>query len=178
MDEAFVHVRELLPGDAIITYGAGNYSGWATRFLPTHSFPSALGPRNGSMGFGIPAAVAAGLVHPERTIFSIAGDGCFLMNGQELATAVQYGIDLTVIVNDNSVYGTIRGHQDRDYPGRAVGTSLRNPDFAAMAQAFGGLGLRVERTADFRDAFAAALAHEGLSLVHCITDPAIRSSRP
>ncbi len=178
MDEAFVHVRQLLPGDAIITYGAGNYSGWATRFLPTHSFPSALGPRNGSMGFGIPAAVAAGLVHPERTIFSIAGDGCFLMNGQELATAVQYGVNLTVIVNDNSVYGTIRGHQDRDYPGRAVGTALQNPDFAALAAAFGGLGLRVERTADFREAFAAALAHEGLALVHCITDPAIRASRP
>lgn len=177
MDEAFVHVRELLPGDAIITYGAGNYAGWATRFLPTHSFPSALGPRNGSMGFGIPAAVAAGLVHPERTIFSIAGDGCFLMNGQELATAVQYGVNLTVVVNDNSVYGTIRGHQDRDYPGRAVGTALQNPDFAALATAYGGLGLRVERTEDFRAAFAAALAHEGLALVHCITDPAVRSAR-
>ncbi|WP_211978138.1 thiamine pyrophosphate-dependent enzyme [Brevibacterium sp. W7.2] len=177
MDEAFTHVRELLPEDAIVTYGAGNFSGWATRFLPTHSFPSALGPRNGSMGFGVPAAVAAGLVAPDRTIFCIAGDGDFLMNGQELATAAQYGIDLTIVVNDNSVYGTIRGHQDRDYPGRATGTALDNPDFAAMATAFGGLGIRVERTADFREAFAAALDHRGPALVHCVTDPAIRGAR-
>ncbi|HJA61837.1 MAG TPA: acetolactate synthase, partial [Candidatus Brevibacterium intestinavium] len=133
MDEAFVHVRQLLPEDAIITYGAGNFSGWATRFLPAHGFPSALGPRNGSMGFGLPAAVAAGLVHPERSVFCITGDGDFLMNGQEMATAAQYGLDITVVVNDNSVYGTIRGHQDREYPGRATATALENPDFAAMA---------------------------------------------
>lgn len=177
MDEAFSHVRELLPADAIITYGAGNFSGWATRFLPTHGFPSALGPRNGSMGFGLPAAVAAGLVAPDRTVFCISGDGDFLMNGQELATAAQYGVDLTIVVNDNSVYGTIRGHQDRDYPGRATGTTLENPDFAAMATAFGGLGIRVERTEDFREAFAAALNHRGPALVHCITDPAIRGAR-
>src|SRR5699024_5212465 len=177
MDEAFVHVRQLLDEDAIITYGAGNFSGWATRFLPTHRFPSALGPRNGSMGFGLPAAVAAGLVHPERPVFCITGDGDFLMNGQEMATAAQYGLDITVVVNDNSVYGTIRGHQDREYPGRATATALENPDFAAMARAFGGLGIRVERTADFRDAFERALAHKGLSLVHCLTDPSIRGAR-
>ena len=177
MDEAFVHVKELLPDNAIITYGAGNFSGWATRFLPTHGFPSALGPRNGSMGFGLPAAVAAGLVHPERPVFCIAGDGDFLMNGQELATAAQYGVNLTVVVNDNSVYGTIRGHQDREYPGRATGTALSSPDFAAMATAFGGMGLTVERTADFRDAFEKALAHEGPALVRCLTDPAIRGAR-
>lgn len=177
MDEAFTHVRELLPADAIITYGAGNFSGWATRFLPTHGFPSALGPRNGSMGFGLPAAVAAGLVAPDRTVFCIAGDGDFLMTGQELATAVQYGVDVTIVINDNSVYGTIRGHQDRDYPGRATGTTLENPDFAAMATAFGGLGIRVERTEDFREAFAAALAHRGPAIVHCITDSAIRGPR-
>lgn len=177
MDEAFAHIRDLLPDDAISTYGAGNFSGWATRFLPTHGFPSALGPRNGSMGFGLPAAVAAGLVHPDRTVFCIAGDGDFLMNGQEMATAVQYGANITVVVNDNSVYGTIRGHQDREYPGRATATGLENPDFAAMAQAFGGLGIRVERTEDFRDAFSRALEHEGLSLVHCVTDPAIRGAR-
>ena len=177
MDEAFVHVQELLAEDAIITYGAGNFSGWATRFLPTHGFPSALGPRNGSMGFGLPAAVAAALVHPERSVFCIAGDGDFLMNGQEMATAVQYGADLTVVLNDNSVYGTIRGHQDREYPGRATATALQNPDFAAMATAFGGLGIRVERTEDFRDAFQRALEHKGLSLVHCITDPSVRGAR-
>ncbi|UVI36858.1 thiamine pyrophosphate-dependent enzyme [Brevibacterium spongiae] len=177
MDEAFVHVKDLLPENAIVTYGAGNFSGWATRFLPTHGFPSALGPRNGSMGFGLPAAVAAALVHPERPVFCIAGDGDFLMNGQEMATAVQHGADITVVVNDNSVYGTIRGHQDREYPGRAVATALQNPDFAAMATAFGGLGIRVERTQDFRDAFDRALKHKGLSLVHCITDPDVRGAR-
>ena len=177
MDEAFVHVKALLPENAIITYGAGNFSGWATRFLPTHGFPSALGPRNGSMGFGLPAAVAAGLVHPERAVFCITGDGDFLMTGQELATAVQYGVNLTIVVNDNSVYGTIRGHQDREYPGRATATALHNPDFAAMATAFGALGLKVERTEDFREAFDAALAHEGPALVHCITDPSIRGAR-
>lgn len=177
MDEAFAHVKALLPENAIITYGAGNFSGWATRFLPTHGFPSALGPRNGSMGFGLPAAVAAGLVHPERAVFCITGDGDFLMNGQELATAAQYGVNLTIVVNDNSVYGTIRGHQDREYPGRASATALRNPDFAAMATAFGGLGLTVERTEDFREAFETALAHEGPALVHCITDPNVRGAR-
>ena len=129
------------------------------------------------MGFGLPAAVAAALVHPERSVFCIAGDGDFLMNGQEMATAVQYGADITVVLNDNSVYGTIRGHQDREYPGRATATALQNPDFAAMATAFGGLGIRVERTEDFRDAFERALEHKGLSLVHCITDPAVRGAR-
>jgi acetolactate synthase-1/2/3 large subunit len=177
MDEAFVQVKDLLPDNAIITYGAGNFSGWATRFLPTHGFPSALGPRNGSMGFGLPAAVAAGLVHPDRPVFCIAGDGDLLMTGQEMATAVQHGADITVVVNDNSVYGTIRGHQDREYPGRATATALKNPDFATMATAFGGLGIRVERSADFRDAFAAALEHKGLSLVHCLTDPDVRGAR-
>lgn len=177
MDEAFIHVRDLLPDNALITYGAGNFSGWATRFLPSHGFPSVLGPRNGSMGFGLPAAVAAGLVHPERAVFCIAGDGDFLMNGQEMATAVQYGADITVVVNDNSVFGTIRGHQDREYPGRATATALQNPDFAAMATAFGGLGIRVERTEDFRDTFARALEHKGLSLVHCTTDPSVRRAR-
>src|SRR5699024_8353614 len=120
MDEAFVHVRQLLPEDAIITYGAGNFSGWATRFLPAHGFPSALGRRNGSMGFGLPAAVAAGHVDHEWSVFCITGDGDFLMNWQEMATAAQYGLDITVVVNDNSVYGTIRCHQDSEYPGRAT----------------------------------------------------------
>lgn len=110
-------------------------------------------------------------------MFCIAGDGDFLMNGQELATAAQYGVNLTVVVNDNSVYGTIRGHQDREYPGRATGTSLSSPDFAALATAFGGMGLTVERTEDFRDAFEKALAHKGPALVRCLTDPAIRGAR-
>lgn len=177
MDTAFGEVRRLLPDDAIITYGAGNYSGWAARYLPVHSFPSALGPRNGAMGFGMPAAVAAALVSPDRPVLAVAGDGCFLMNGQEFATAVAHGLNITVIVNDNSVYGTIVGHQERDYPGRPEGTGLKNPDFAAYANAFGGAGFSVTRTEDFAGAFEAALNHPGPALVHVRTDPTIRFTR-
>lgn len=177
MDVAFGHIRELLPDDAIITYGAGNHSGWAARYLPVHGFPSALGPRNGSMGYGVPAAVAASLVHPERTVFSIAGDGCFMMNGQEFSTAVANGSNLVIVVNDNGVYGTIKGHQEKFYPGRPSGTALQNPDFAAFAQAYGGFGVRVERTEDFRAAFEQALAYEGPAIVHCLTDPEVRFTR-
>ncbi|WP_349829205.1 thiamine pyrophosphate-dependent enzyme [Brevibacterium litoralis] len=177
MDAAFAQVRDLLPTDAIITYGAGNHSGWAARYLPVHEFPSALGPRNGSMGYGVPAAVAAALVFPERTVFSIAGDGCFMMNGQEFATAVQHGANVTIVVNDNSVYGTIRGHQQKHYPGRQSGTALQNPDFAAFARACGGFGARVERTEDFREAFEEALSYEGPAIVHCLTDPEVRFTR-
>lgn len=178
MDLAFGSIAEQLPADAIIAYGAGNHTGWAARFLPVHRFPSALGPRNGSMGFGVPATVAAALVHPERTVFSIAGDGCFMMNGQEFSTAVNEGANLTIVINDNSRYGTIVAHQEREYPGRPSGTTLGNPDFAAWARSFGGFGVRVERTADFAQAFAEALAHDGPAIVHCITDPDIRTSRP
>ncbi|MFL0576442.1 thiamine pyrophosphate-dependent enzyme [Brevibacterium luteolum] len=177
MDTAFGEVRRLLPDDAIITYGAGNYSGWASRYLPVHSFPSVLGPRNGAMGFGMPAAVAAALVCPDRPVLAVAGDGCFLMNGQEFATAVAHDLNITVIINDNSVYGTIVGHQERDYPGRPEGTGLKNPDFAAYANAFGGVGFSVSRTEDFAGAFEAALNHPGPALVHVRTDPAIRFTR-
>lgn len=176
-DVAFGIIRDQLPANAIITYGAGNHSGWASRYLPTHSYPSVLGPRNGAMGFGIPAAVAAALVCPQRTVFSVAGDGCFLMNGQEFGTAVAQRLNITVLVDDNSVYGTIMGHQDREYPGRPSGTALNNPDFAAYARAFGGYGVRVDRTEDFAKAFAAALAFDGPALVHIVTDPTVRGPR-
>ncbi|GAA4283182.1 thiamine pyrophosphate-binding protein [Brevibacterium daeguense] len=178
MDAAFGAIREQLPEDAIITYGAGNHTGWALRYLPVHRFPSALGPRNGSMGFGVPAAVAAGFVHPERKVFSISGDGDFMMNGQEFSTAVTAGLDLTIVINDNSVFGTIVGHQERDYPGRPSGTRLGNPDFAQWARSFGAFGVRVERTEDFAAAFAEALAHPGPAIVHALTDPEVRFTRP
>ncbi|MYM19680.1 acetolactate synthase [Brevibacterium sp. 5221] len=177
LDVAFASVRELLPDDAVIAYGAGNHSGWASRYLPTHGPASLLGPRNGAMGFGVPAAVAAALVFPDRKVFSIAGDGCFMMNGQEFATAVAHGLDITIIVDDNSVYGTIVGHQEREYPNRPSGTGLQNPDFAEYARAFGGFGIRVERTADFRDAFAQALDYPGPAIVHAIVDPEVRTTR-
>lgn len=178
MDLAFAAIREQLPDDAIIAYGAGNHTGWAARFLPVHGFPSVLGPRNGSMGFGVPAAVAAALVHPERTVFSIAGDGCFMMNGQEFSTAMNEGANLTIVINDNSRYGTIVAHQEREYPGRPSGTNLGNPDFGAWARSFGGFGVQVTRTEDFAAAFAQALAHPGPAIVHALTDPDIRTSRP
>jgi acetolactate synthase-1/2/3 large subunit len=177
MDEAFVHVQDLLPDDAIITYGAGNFSGWATRFLPTHGFPSALGPRNGSMGFGLPAAVAAGLVHPERSVFCIAGDGDFLMNGQEMATAVQYGStspSCSTTTRSTARSAAIRTANTRAGPPPRrcrTRTSLRWPRPSA------GSASASRATEDFRDAFERALAHKGLSLVHCITDPAVRGAR-
>ena len=133
-----------LPEDALITFGAGNHTSWAQRYFPTNTFPSVLGVRNGSMGYSIPAAVAASLVAPERTIISIAGDGEFLMNGQELATAVQEGGRFLVIVMDNGEYGTIVSHQERTYPGRPSGTALKNPDFAALATALGAHGERID----------------------------------
>lgn len=177
MDLAFETIRRHLPEDAILAYGAGNHTGWAVRYLHTHSFPSVVAPRNGSMGFGIPAAVAAALVHPERPVFSIAGDGCFLMNGQEFSTAVNEGVNITVVINDNSVYGTIVAHQEKHYPGRPSATSLGNPDFAAWARSFGAFGVRVERTEDFEAAFVQALQHPGPAIVHALTDPAVRVPR-
>jgi acetolactate synthase-1/2/3 large subunit len=122
------------------------------------------------MGYGVPAAVGAKRVFPERTVVAFAGDGCFLMNGQEFATAVQYGLPIVVIVVDNGMYGTIRMHQEREYPGRISATALRNPDFAAYAQAFGGHGERVERTEDFAPALARALASGLPSILHCVVD--------
>ncbi|WGW11109.1 thiamine pyrophosphate-binding protein [Saxibacter everestensis] len=174
LEAAMAVVRERMQRDAIITYGAGNHAVWAQRFLPTHGFPSALGPRNGAMGFGVPAAIAAGLVFPERQVLSVAGDGCFLMNGQELATAVGYGAKIIVLIVDNGCYGTIRLHQERDYPGRPSGTSLTNPDFAELAKSYGAFGARVETTAQFEDAFVKALAADGPAVLHLLTDPAVR----
>ncbi|HMR30980.1 MAG TPA: thiamine pyrophosphate-binding protein [Geminicoccaceae bacterium] len=171
MAEVMAHLGARLPEDAIVTNGAGNYAVWATRFRVFRHYRSQLAPTSGSMGYGLPAAVAAAAVHPDRTVVCFAGDGCFLMTGQELATAVQYGLKLLVLVVNNGMYGTIRMHQEREYPSRVSGTELRNPDFAALARAYGAFGARVERTADFPAALDEALAFDGPSLIELVLDP-------
>ncbi|MGQ0546957.1 MAG: thiamine pyrophosphate-binding protein [Betaproteobacteria bacterium] len=164
-------LSEHLPEDAIVAGGAGNFAGWLHRHFRYKGFRTQLGPGNGSMGYGFPAAVAAKLVHPERPVVAICGDGDFLMNGQELATAVQYGAAFVALVVNNGLYGTIRMHQEREYPGRVYGTELRNPDFAAYARACGGHGETVERTEDFAPAFERAAASGKPALVELSIDP-------
>lgn len=164
-------LRERLPEDAIVTNGAGNFSVWPHRFLPSTRFGTQLGPTNGAMGYGLPAAIAAKLREPGRTVVAFTGDGDFLMTGQELATAVQHGAAILVLVFNNGMYGTIRMHQERAYPARVVGTALENPDFAALARAFGAHGAAVEQTAEFEPALDRALATGGPALVELRTDP-------
>ncbi len=164
-------LRERLPADAIVANGAGNYAIWPGRFFRFRGFDTQLAPTSGSMGYGVPAAIGAKRLDPSRTVVAFAGDGCFLMTGQDFATAVQYGLAVIVIVVDNAMYGTIRMHQERAYPGRVSGTALRNPDFAAYARAFGGHGETVERTEDFPDAFARAEASGLPAILHLKVDP-------
>ncbi|OZI68082.1 thiamine pyrophosphate-binding protein [Bordetella genomosp. 1] len=173
--EVVTWLRDRLPADAIICNGAGNYAGWLHRHHRFHRHATQLAPTSGSMGYGVPAAVMAKRQLPERVVVAFAGDGCFLMNGQEFATAVQYDAPIIVVVVDNSQYGTIRMHQERDYPGRVVATQLTNPDFAAMAVAFGGHGERVDTTAQFAPAFERALASGKPAILHCKLDPRAQS---
>ncbi|HEY7643714.1 MAG TPA: thiamine pyrophosphate-binding protein [Hyphomicrobiales bacterium] len=164
-------LRDRLPADAIVTNGAGNYAGWLHRYFRFRQFGTQLAPTSGSMGYGVPAAIMAKRQHPDRVTVAFAGDGCFLMNGQEFATAVQHGIPVVVIVIDNGMYGTIRMHQQKLYPGRVSATNLVNPDFVAYAKAFGGHGERVERTEEFAPAFERALASGKPAILHCLLDP-------
>jgi acetolactate synthase-1/2/3 large subunit len=164
-------LSDRLPENTIVAGGAGNFAGWLHRHFRYKGFRSQLGPSNGSMGYGFPAAVAAKLVHPERPVLAVCGDGDFLMNGQELATAVQYDAAFVALVVNNGQYGTIRMHQEREYPGRVFGTGLRNPDFAAYARAFGGHGETVERTEDFAAAFERASASGKPALIELKIDP-------
>jgi acetolactate synthase I/II/III large subunit len=166
-----VWLRENLPADAIICNGAGNYAAWIHRFFRMRRFGQHVAPTAGSMGFGVPAAVAMKRLYRERTIVCVAGDGDFLMNGQEFATAVQYDLPFTVLVADNGIYGTIRMHQEREYPGRISATELRNPDFCAYARAFGGFGASVERTEDFPQAFKDAQASGKPAIIRLKIDP-------
>ena len=151
-------VSQMLPEDGIVTNGAGNYAAFVHRYFEYKRYRTQLAPTSGSMGYGLPAAIAAKLAHPTRAVVNFQGDGCFLMTGQELATAVQYALPIVTVVANNGVYGTIRMHQERDYPNRVVGTTLVNPDFAAYARSFGAEGFTVEATKDFAPAFEQALS--------------------
>ena len=171
MGEVMAWLRGRLPDDATITNGAGNFSIWGHRFYEFRRYGTQLAPQSGAMGYGVPAAIAAKLVHPERIVVCIAGDGDFSMTGQELVTAVQYDAPIVVLVVDNGMLGTIRMHQERHFPGRVSGTDLVNPDFAALARAYGGHGERVERAEDFPAAFERALEAGVPAVLHLVVDP-------
>ena len=168
---AITWLRERLPRDAVICNGAGNFATWVHRYYRFRAFGTQLAPTSGSMGYGLPAAVMAKRSRPDRIVVALAGDGDVMMTVQEFATAVQYGIAIVVVVLDNGMYGTIRMHQEREYPGRVSATDLRNPDFAALARACGGHGERVERTEDFAPAFERSLASGTAAMIHCLVDP-------
>jgi acetolactate synthase I/II/III large subunit len=158
LGEIMAQLRAHLPNDAILTNGAGNYAIWLHRHFAYRHYRSQLAPTSGAMGYGVPAAIAAKAMYPERAVVALAGDGCFMMAGQELATAMQYGLNVIFIVVNNGHYGTIRMHQERHYPERTHGTGLTNPDFAAFARSFGAHGETVERTADFLPALERSMA--------------------
>ncbi len=171
MGEVMAHLREVLPPDTVFCNGAGNFATWVHRFWPFRGFGTQLAPTSGSMGYGMPAGVAAKRHDPARTVVVFAGDGDFLMHGQEFATAVQYGLGVVVVLLDNAMYGTIRMHQEREYPGRVSATALVNPDFAAYARAFGGHGETVRETAEFAPALERARASGKPAILHCLIDP-------
>ncbi|MDB5526384.1 MAG: thiamine pyrophosphate-binding protein [Rhizobium sp.] len=160
-----------LPDDAIMTNGAGNYATWVHRFHRFRTFSTQAAPASGTMGYGLPAAVAAKAMFPNREVVCFAGDGCFMMHGQEFATAIRYDLPIIVVIVNNGIYGTIRMHQERDYPDRVSGTGLTNPDFASYARAFGGHGEKVEKTADFADAYLRARASGKPSIIEVTLDP-------
>ncbi|CAA7626107.1 thiamine pyrophosphate-dependent enzyme [Magnetospirillum sp. SS-4] len=177
MGQVMEELEARLPADAIICTGAGNYTGWPQRFHRFHHYRSQLAPTNGSMGYGLPAALAAKAKFPDRTVVAFAGDGCFLMTAQELATARLHGLAPLVIVIDNGMYGTIRMHQEASHPGRALATDLANPDFAALARSYGAWAATVEHTHDFVPALEQALAAETLALLHLRLDPEAITTR-
>ena len=171
VSQILTYLRERLPAETIFTNGAGNYTAWCHRFYEFSIPRTQVAPLNGTMGYGVPASIAAKVVHPDRIVISVAGDGCFLMNGQELATAIHYGLNIIFIVINNNMYGTIRMHQEQRYPGRILGTTLTNPDFAAYAQAFGAYGEVVTTTEDFPAAFERAVKAERPALLELQVDP-------
>lgn len=174
---AVIRIRDRMPRDTIVTSGAGNYTGWVHKYWPFETWRSQLAPTSGSMGYGVPAAVAAKLAAPGREVVCFAGDGCFMMNGQEMASAVQHGARILYVVVNNGMYGTIRMHQEREFPRRVFGTDLHNPDFAALATAYGLHGERVERLTDLDAALDRALAAPSGALIELITDPQVISVR-
>jgi acetolactate synthase-1/2/3 large subunit len=171
MAKVIGHLQRVLPENAILTNGAGNYTAWIHRYFQFGHWRTQLAPTSGAMGYGVPAGIAAAIAFPGRTVVSINGDGCFLMYGQELATAVRYGVAPIFLVVNNGMYGTIRMHQERHYPAREIGTSLTNPDFAAFARAFGAHGELVTDYSEFPSAFERA-SHAGkAALIELRVDP-------
>jgi acetolactate synthase I/II/III large subunit len=166
-----VWLRDNLPADAVLCNGAGNFASWVHRFFRFRQFAQHIAPTSGSMGYGVPAAIGIKRLYPERTVVCIAGDGDFLMNSQEYATAAQYDLPIITVIADNGLYGTIRMHQEREYPGRVSATVLKNPDFVAYARAFGGFGAVVEKTADFPKAFQAAQKSGKPAVIQLKIDP-------
>ena len=180
MPAIIASLQKHLPDDAVLTNGAGNFASWVHRFFKHHGlvkgFKTQLAPTVGSMGYGVPAGIAASII-TGRTVFTIAGDGDFLMNGQELATAVQHGGKTIIVLLNNGMYGTIRMHQEREYPTNQSGTRLQNPDFAALAQAYGYAGVRITKTAEFEPALLAALARDAGTVIEVMLDPEVITTR-
>ena len=177
MGKVMAYLRERLPPQAILTTDAGNFSAWMHRHYVYRTFPSQIGPTSGAMGYGIPAAIAARHVYPHRPVVAFCGDGGALMTGQEIATAVHHRIDPVILVVNNSMYGTIRMHQEREYPDRVIGTDLSNPDFVAWARSFGAFAARVERTDDFPEVFDAASSAGRAAVVELRIDPELITTR-
>ncbi len=177
LGQVMTWLRERLLDDAIVTSDAGNFSGWPNRFLQYRRPGRQLGPTSGAMGYGVPAAVGAKLVHPDRLVVGFCGDGGFLMTGQELATSLAEGVGPIILLFNNAMYGTIRMHQERRFPGRVVGTSLKNPDFVALARAYGAFSARVARTEEFAPAFEEAAAGQRAAVIELQMDPEIITTR-
>jgi acetolactate synthase I/II/III large subunit len=174
-------LQKHLPADAVLTNGAGNFASWVHRFFKHHGlvkgFKTQLAPTNGAMGYGVPAGIAAAIVSPQRVVLTMAGDGDFLMNGQELATAAQYGAKTIIVLLNNGMFGTIRMHQERDYPEHVAGTQLVNPDFAGLARAYGYAGVKIATTAEFEPELLAALARRQGTVIEVMLDPEVITTR-
>lgn len=175
LDRLMADFNRMVPGDAVITTDAGNFHGWLGRFRRFSLPGTYIGPTSGAMGYGLPAAVAAKLAHPDKTVISFSGDGGFMMTLFELETACRYQVPIVSIVVNNHLYGTIRAHQEREFPGRVMATTLGNPSFATIAQGFGGYGVRVTRNEDFRPALQTALAEQRFSVIEVMTNPDVLS---
>ena len=177
LGQVMVAFKDLLPSDAVITNGAGNFSGWIHRHWQYAGYRTQVAPTNGAMGYGVPSGVAAKVAFPSKFVVSVSGDGCFLMNGQEISTAIQYNLKILFVVFDNGMYGTIRMHQERDYPEHVYGTNLKNPDFAALARAYGLYAETINTTEEIRGAFERCMDQTVASLIHIKVDPEAITTR-